>query len=158
MVVYIIAVSYTHLTFFYSKNIFDNLINLSCFINEIQNLFNIKFSLDEKIYINTLLTTSIFKKRYFLSDYLFLDMEKFDDKFYEFKIIVNKYYLELYDEDIHQLYNYLIDIKNKIELEEKNLKKVILVDKSMNLWLGEKLKKLLIQNFNFIIVNVRRCV
>lgn len=142
-------------TFFYSKNIFDNLINLSCFINEIQNLFNIKFSLDEKIYINTLLTTSIFKKRYFLSDYLFLDMEKFDDKFYEFKIIVNKYYLELYDEDIHQLYNYLIDIKNKIELEEKNLKKVILVDKSMNLWLGEKLKKLLIQNFNFIIVNVR---
>lgn len=140
---------------FNSKNIYDTLINISLFINEIQDLFNMKIEFQEKFTINTLITTSIFKKRYVLSDYLFLNIENYDEKFVQFKIIINNYYSELYDEDIYQLYNYLIDIKNRNKSLKINLKNILLIDKSLNLWLGNKLKKLLIQNFDYLKISVQ---
>lgn len=140
-----------------SSDFYDKYINLSSFIQDIENLFELKFSQRNKFQICILLTSSLFKKRHDLADYLNLNDNisvNSESNFLQLEELIKKYYKTFFKEDIFRLYFFIKNIKKNNLSNESKQKKILFIDESIDLWLGMKLKKIIENNFKLVSIDL----
>ncbi|MGL5779326.1 helix-turn-helix domain-containing protein, partial [Cetobacterium sp.] len=133
------------------NNFYDKYINLSSFILDIENLFKLNLSQKNKYQICILLISSLFKKRNNFADCLVFNKNLLINSgknFSELQRLIKKYYKDLFTEDTFKLYNLIKSAKEDNLVINFKQKKLLLIDRSIDLWLGIKLKRLIEQNFN----------